>query len=210
MVWMSPCKVCIFPVAQRVKNLLSMQETWVQSLGWEDPLEKVMTNPLWYSCLENPMDRRFCSPQRRATVHGVTKSQTWLSDYHHRCPLLLGLPAQTPTPPFQVVTEHQAEFPVLYSSFPLVIHFTHSSVYVGFPGGSEVKAPACNAGDLGSIPGSGRFPGEGNDNPLQYSYLENPMDRGAWCQLQSSNSSHHLCRVHMSVLYICVSIPACK
>ena len=49
-----------------------------------------------------------------------------------------------------------------------------------FPGGSEVKASACNAGDLGSIPGSGRFPGEGNGNPLQYSCLENPMDRGAW------------------------------
>ena len=50
----------------------------------------------------------------------------------------------------------------------------------GFPGGSEVKASACNAGDLGSIPGSGRSPGEGNGNPLQYSCLENPMDRGAW------------------------------
>ena len=50
----------------------------------------------------------------------------------------------------------------------------------GFPGGSEVKASACNAGDLGSIPGSGRSPGEGNGNPLQYSCLENPMDGGAW------------------------------
>ena len=50
----------------------------------------------------------------------------------------------------------------------------------GFPGGSEVKASACNVGDLGSIPGLGRPPGEGNDNPLQYSCLENPMDGGAW------------------------------
>ena len=50
----------------------------------------------------------------------------------------------------------------------------------GFPGGAEVKASACNAGDLGLIPGSGRSPGEGNDKPLQYSCLENPMDRGAW------------------------------
>ena len=50
----------------------------------------------------------------------------------------------------------------------------------GFPGGSEVKAFACNEGDLGSIPGSGRSPGEGNGNPLQYSCLENPMDGGAW------------------------------
>ena len=49
---------------------------------------------------------------------------------------------------------------------------------LGFPGGSEVKASACNAGDLGSIPGSGRSPGEGNGNPLQYSCLENSMDRG--------------------------------
>ena len=48
---------------------------------------------------------------------------------------------------------------------------------LGFPGGSEVKVPASNVGDPGSIPGLGRSPGEGNGNPLQYSYLENPMDR---------------------------------
>ena len=48
------------------------------------------------------------------------------------------------------------------------------------PGGSGVKGSACNAGDLGSISGSGRSPGEGNGNPLQYSCLENPTDRGAW------------------------------
>ena len=49
----------------------------------------------------------------------------------------------------------------------------------GFPGSLEGEASACNAGDPGSIPGSGRFPGEGNGNPLQYSCLENPMDVGA-------------------------------
>ena len=48
------------------------------------------------------------------------------------------------------------------------------------PGGSEGKAFACNAGDLGSIPWLGRSPGEGNGNPLQYSFLENPIDREAW------------------------------
>ena len=53
-------------------------------------------------------------------------------------------------------------------------------ITLGFPGGSEVKASACNVGDLGSIPGSGRSPGEENGNPLQYSCLENPMDGGAW------------------------------
>ena len=51
---------------------------------------------------------------------------------------------------------------------------------LGFPGGSEGKASARNAGDPGSIPGLERCPGEGNGNPLQYSCLENPMDRGAW------------------------------
>ena len=50
----------------------------------------------------------------------------------------------------------------------------------GFPGGSEVKASAWNAGDLGLIPELGRSPGEGNGNPLQYSCLENPMEGGAW------------------------------
>ena len=53
----------------------------------------------------------------------------------------------------------------------------------GFPFGSVVKNPPTNAADVGnagSIPGSERFPGEGNGNPLQYSCLGNPMDRGAW------------------------------
>ena len=49
-----------------------------------------------------------------------------------------------------------------------------------FPAGSDGKVFAYNAGDLGSIPGLGRSPGEGNGNPLQYSCLENPMDGRAW------------------------------
>ena len=51
---------------------------------------------------------------------------------------------------------------------------------MGFLGGSYSKESAYNMGDMGLIPGSGRFPGEGNGNPLQYSCLGNPMDRGAW------------------------------
>ena len=50
----------------------------------------------------------------------------------------------------------------------------------GFPGSSVIKNPSANAGDTGSVPGLGRFHGEGNDNPLQYSCLKNPMDREAW------------------------------
>ena len=51
---------------------------------------------------------------------------------------------------------------------------------LGFPGDLVGKESARNAGDLGSLPGSGRSSGEGNGNPLQYSCLENSMDRGAW------------------------------
>ena len=51
---------------------------------------------------------------------------------------------------------------------------------MGFPGGSDGEESACNAGDLGLVPGSGRSPGEGKGNPLWYSCLDNPMDRGAW------------------------------
>ena len=51
---------------------------------------------------------------------------------------------------------------------------------MGLAGGSDGKESACHAGDLGSIPGSGRSPGEGNGSLLQYSCLENSMDRGAW------------------------------
>ena len=65
---------------------------------------------------------------------------------------------------------------------PLVHRLLHFSLVIFFPGGSDSKESACNAGDLGSIPGSGRSPGEGNGNPLQYSSLENSMDRRA-CQV---------------------------
>ena len=62
----------------------------------------------------------------------------------------------------------------IYLGIELVGHM----VTLGFPGGSDGKVSACNAGDLGSIPGSERSPGEGNGNPLQYSCLENSVDRG--------------------------------
>ena len=53
----------------------------------------------------------------------------------------------------------------------------------GFPGGSVIKNTPANTGDVGLIPGSGRSPGEGNGNPLQYSCLENPIDGGDWCAI---------------------------
>ena len=57
-----------------------------------------------------------------------------------------------------------------------------------FPGGSDGKESACNAGDQGYIPGLGRSPGVGNGYPLQYSFLENSMDRGAWRAIQFMGS----------------------
>ena len=71
--------------------------------------------------------------------------------------------------------ETQAGF-LFYSLVKFISFLGKLSLLLGFPGGSEVKASASNAGDPGSIPGSGRSPGEGNGNPLQYACLENPMD----------------------------------
>ena len=64
-----------------------------------------------------------------------------------------------------------------------IIHFLQdfSDTLLGFPGGSDGNKSACNEGDPSLFPGSGRSPGGGDGNPLQYSCLENPMDRGAWC-----------------------------
>ena len=85
----------------------------------------------------------------------------------------------------------------------------------GFPGDSNSKESAYNAGDLGSVPGSGRVPGEGNGYPLQYCCLKNPMDRGAWrlpadacAQTQESSllgkhckaEVHELDRAHQYIL----------
>ena len=58
----------------------------------------------------------------------------------------------------------------------------------GYPGNLAVKTVLANSGDMVSIPELGRSPGEGNGNPLQYSCLENPVERGAWCRLQSMGS----------------------
>ena len=130
-------------MAQLVKNPSAMRETWVQSLDWEDPLEK---GKVTHSSILAWRIHGLCSPW------GCKESDTteWLSL------LEKGMAAHS-------------------STFAWRILWTEN-----MPGDSEVKASACNAGDLGSIPGLGRPPGEGNDNPLQYSCLENPMDRGAW------------------------------
>ena len=76
----------------------------------------------------------------------------------------------------------------------------HGLPVAGFPGGSDGKESACNTGDLGSIRELGRSPGEGNGNPLQYSSLENSMDRGAW-GLQSMESKEADMTEHTAHLF---------
>ena len=121
------------PSVQTVKHLPAMRETWVWSLGPEDPLEKEMATHssifAWriLRMVEESAGLQFTGSQR--------VGHDWATS------------------------------------------LTHSCNFWGFPGGSEGKASACK---VGSIPGSGRPPGEGNGNPLQYSCLENPMDREAW------------------------------
>ena len=81
--------------------------------------------------------------------------------------------------------------------FRLFWIYTNLWMWLGLPGGSDGKESACNAGDPGSVPGSGGSPGEGNGNPLQYSCLENSMDRGSWwatvfgLQSQTRLSDYH-------------------
>ena len=67
-----------------------------------------------------------------------------------------------------------------FSKFADILSAVYFNSIVGFPGGSDGKESACNAEDPVSIPGLGRSPAEGNGYPLQYSFLENSMDRGAW------------------------------
>ena len=68
----------------------------------------------------------------------------------------------------------------ILSQYFLLINLLKKNYTFGFPCGSAGKEATCSEGDLGSIPGSGISPGEGNRYPLQYSGLENSMDRGAW------------------------------
>ena len=78
---------------------------------------------------------------------------------------------------------------------------------VCFPGGSDGYVSACNAGDLGLIPESGRSPGEGNGNPIQYSCLDNPMDRGpCWATIHGSDTTERLTLAFIIISYLFIRL----
>ena len=121
-------------IAQLVKNLPAMRETWVQSLGWEDPLEKGKSNPLQYSGLENSVDW---------IVYGVAKSRTWLSDFHsltqlemYNIPLLNRMMIWSPYLSvfiFQYVEEigyHCLALMILKSNSAIWFLYDHKSLYL--------------------------------------------------------------------------------
>ena len=81
-----------------------------------------------------------------------------------------------------------------HHSTPGLWHLPTYFLTLGFPGGSDSKQSVCNAGDPGSIPGLGRSPGDGNDNPLQYSCLENFMDRRVWQATVHSVTKSQTCQ----------------
>ena len=117
--------------------------------------------PTQYSCLENPMDRGAW----RATVH---RSQSWIR--------LKRLSMGHGDTQLEASSGHQKFRTGFPQRFPM-----NTWIYSwDFPGGSDSKESACNAGDLRSIPESGRSSREGNGNPFQDFCLENPMDRGVW------------------------------
>ena len=79
---------------------------------------------------------------------------------------------------------------------------------MGFPGGSDGEESTCNAGNRDLIPGSGGSPGEGNDNPLQYSCLENSMDRGGWWAMVHATAELDTTeQLSLSFTYITYNLP---
>ena len=86
---------------------------------------------------------------------------------------------------------------------------THTAINSGSPGGSAVKNPPADAGDPGSVPESGRSLGEGNNNPLQYSWLENSIDRGAWWATVHRVAKSQIRLSDQARVCVCVCVCAC-
>ena len=155
-------------MAQTLKRLPGMWETQVQSLGREDPLEKEMATHSSTLAWRIPWREE---PGRLQSMASQRVSH-WATEHTHIILYLKCVSSRDQLYVLKILPDNL----ILWLVY-LVYIFTS---LLGFPGGAEVKASAWNAGDPGSIPGSGRSPREGNGTPLQYSCLENPMEGGAW------------------------------
>ena len=169
-------------VAQTVKNLPAMPETQVQSLGQEDVLlllscfshVRLCATP-WTAAYQAPPSMGFSrqeywsgvpSPSPKGGLYANKKQQVALHPVNFRLLNNIQREIQQAKERLQLKRIQQA--------------YLFLNQDLGFSGVSVVKNPPANAGDADLIPGSGRSPGEGNGNPLQYSCLENSMDGGAW------------------------------
>ena len=172
-----------------VKNTLAMQETWVQFLGWEDPLGKEMvahSSTLAWRILwtEEPCDLQTMGLQKSQTrlndqtTTAIQETPGQYQDGDSRCSQKRSLHHKNVLTYIEM-EEINLERTERERRQHSIIYFKYC-IPMGFPGGSVVKNPPANAGDKGSIPGSGRSPGGGNGNSLQDSCLGNPMGRGAW------------------------------
>ena len=167
-------------VAQAVKNLPAMQENWIQSHGWEGPLEKGMATHSTILAWRIPWTKE---PGRLQSMGLQRVRHDWATNtFISFSSTSLGFPGGTggkaSTSYLPQTTSRASQVALVVKNPPAKLekHFW----LLGFSGGSDSKESAYNAGDPGSTPGLRRSLGEGNSNPLQYCCLENPMDRGAW------------------------------
>ena len=163
-----------------------------------------------YPTLCSPMD---CSTPGLPVHHQLPEfTQThvhWVGDA-----IQPSHPLLSPSPPALNLSQHQSLLKWVSSSHQVAIKWKLFVTTLSFPCGSDGKESACNVGDSGSIPGLGRSPGEGNGNPLQYSCLENSVDRGAWRaavhRVTESATSEWLTlsdsNAHLPFLYPCLGV----
>ena len=173
-------------------HFLPLNEFNTQYLSWR--VYSVNKEMATHSCI-----LAWRIPWTEATVHGFTKSRTrhWITHNNNTHCYLLVTWLSWKTHflcGFNCYLNYYIRSIYLSNSIPTVYTIVGSGKVAmnktdknlllkslrWFPGASDSKVSACNARDTGSIPGLGRSPGEGNGNLLQYSCLENPMDRGAW------------------------------
>ena len=187
------CVLCACSVASVMSNTLQphgLQPTRLLC-PWDFPskntgvgchalLQEILPTQGKNLCLPHLLHFRqilYCWAPREAQL-AVSSWANYLNFLTHRMRIMIGLISQG----FWVSISWVNTYNVL--RFGLVSNVDSDARLIEFtsqlPGGSDGKASACNEGDLGSIPGSGRSPGEGNGNPLQHSCLENPMEGGAW------------------------------